>query len=46
MKATVNHAAYESPMAEVLTFNPEGVLCESTVKSTHNGFTNGGELDF
>lgn len=47
MKATLNNlATYESPRTEVLNIAPEGVLCGSANECGHNGFNNGGDLDF
>lgn len=39
--------AYETPAVEVLIFEPEGVICGSTVSGGASGedFENGGSID-
>ena len=46
MNSIFNPMTYESPKAEVMTFVPEGVLCESNVRSNHDGFSDGGSIPF
>lgn len=46
MKTTIDLATYESPKCNVLTFDVEGVLCESKVGASHNGYNDGGSIDF
>lgn len=47
MKATINFAAYESPKCELLAYEVEGaILTESNVGASHDGYKNGGAIDF
>lgn len=38
--------AYESPVAQEVLIQVEGLLCESLVNGNHDGYTKGGEIDF
>ena len=46
MKNTNLNATYESPKVDFLLVESEGVLCESTTKSKHHGYTQGSSIDF
>ena len=48
MKTKNTFATYESPHTTLMTLQSEGILCDSLNWSngTHDGFTNGGDLDF
>ena len=46
MKTKTIPATYESPQTTLMTLQSEGILCDSVINTSHNGFSDGGELDF
>lgn len=44
MKKEMNH--YVSPVIKEILIHVEGMLCESNVGSSHDGYSHGGDIDF
>ena len=46
MKTTFESIAYEAPSIAVVMIDAEGVLCESNVGASHEGYVDGGIIEF